>query len=131
MESKPIALVIEDNEDLNSIFSSALEAAGYKVYSAFDGAKGEQLMSEIMPSIITLDLHMPGISGDIVLKHIRADSRFKDVRVIVTTADARLADSLQFRPELVLLKPISFSQLSQLATRFAPKPAPSSSKSEE
>jgi hypothetical protein len=42
--------------------------------------------------------------------------------VIVVTADARFADSLQFQAELVLLKPISFSQLSELAKRFAPRP---------
>ncbi|HUC20488.1 MAG TPA: response regulator [Candidatus Polarisedimenticolaceae bacterium] len=124
MEPKPIALVIEDNEDLNSIFTSALEKAGYIVQSVYDGAAAMEILSEIVPSIITLDLHMPGMSGDMVLKHIRNDVRLKGVRVIVATADARSADAMQFQPELVLLKPISFSQLSDLASRFAPKQAP-------
>lgn len=121
MEPKPIALVIEDNEDLNAIFSSALEQAGYAVHSVFNGAAAEQFLENTIPSIITLDLHMPVMSGDVVLRHIRTDERLKSVRVIVTTADATFADGLQFKPELVLLKPISFSQLSQLASRFAPK----------
>jgi len=121
MQLKPIALVIEDNEDLNAIFSSALEKAGYIVQSVYNGASAKELLTEIVPTIITLDLHMPGMSGDAVLKYIRSDARLKDVRVIITTADARSADAMQFQPELVLLKPISFSQLSQLAGRFAPK----------
>lgn len=121
MESKPIALVIEDNEDLNSIFSSALEKAGYTIKSIFDGATAQQFLSENVPAIIVLDLHMPKVSGDVVLKHIRNDPRLKDLRVIVVTADARFADALQFKAELVLLKPISFSQLSELAKRFTPK----------
>jgi two-component system cell cycle response regulator DivK len=121
MQPKPIALVIEDNQDLNAIFSSALEKAGYIVQSVYDGASAKDLLSEIVPAIITLDLHMPGMSGEIVLKYIRNDPRLKNVRVIVATADARSADTMQFQPELVLLKPISFSQLSQLASRFAPK----------
>lgn len=125
MEPKPIALVIEDNEDLNSIFTSALEKAGYIVQSVYDGAAAMEVLSEIVPAIITLDLHMPGMSGDMVLRHIRNDARLKGVRVIVATADARSADAMQFQPELVLLKPISFSQLSDLASRFAPKqPSP-------
>jgi CheY-like chemotaxis protein len=124
MDSKPTALVIEDNIDLNAIFSSALEKAGYSIQSIYDGAVAQQILAETVPAIIVLDLHMPKVSGDVVLKHIRSDPRLKDVRVIVVTADARFADALQFQAELVLLKPISFSQLSTLASRFAPKPSP-------
>jgi CheY-like chemotaxis protein len=121
MQLKPIALVIEDNEDLNAIFSSALEKAGYIVQSVYNGVSAKDLLTEIIPAIITLDLHMPGMSGSMVLKYIRSDARLKDVRVIIATADSAAADAMQFQAELVLLKPISFSQLSQLASRFAPK----------
>lgn len=120
---KPIALVIEDNEDLNAIFSSALEKAGYIVHSAYNGSEAKALLGEILPSIITLDLHMPDISGEAVLTYIRSQSRFDKVRVIVATADPRAADAMHIQPELVLLKPISFSQLSQLASRFSPRDA--------
>lgn len=120
MEAQPIAMVIEDNEDLNAIFSSALERAGYIVHSVFNGADAKELLNNIVPSIITLDLHMPGISGEKVLEYIRSQSRLDKVRVIVATADPRAADAMHVQPELVLLKPISFSQLSQLASRFSP-----------
>ncbi len=122
MESKPLALVIEDNTDLNAIFSSALEKAGYSIQSVYDGATAQQILAEIVPAMIILDLHMPKVSGEVVLKQIRGDERLKQIRVIIVTADARFADALQFHAELVLLKPISFSQLSGLAKRFAPKP---------
>lgn len=125
MDPKPAALVVEDNQDLNEIFTSALERAGYAVKSVYDGAAAQQVLTEMIPALVTLDLHMPGISGEAVMDFIRADARLKDVRVIVATADASFADSLKFKPELVLLKPISFSQLSMLASRFAPKPTPS------
>lgn len=120
MEPNPIALVIEDNEDLNSIFSSALEKAGYIVYSVYNGADAKELLNKVLPSIITLDLHMPGMSGEKVLEYIRSQPRLDAVRVIVATADPRAADAMHIQPELVLLKPISFSQLTQLASRFSP-----------
>lgn len=120
MESKPVALVIEDNQDLNIIFSSALENAGYTIQSVYDGAAAEQFLSENVPAMVILDLHMPKVGGNVILKHIRSDPRFEKVRVIVVTADARFADTLQSDAELILLKPISFSQLSELAKRFAP-----------
>lgn len=120
MNSQPIAMVIEDNEDLNSIFSSALERAGYLVHSVYDGAEATKLLASVTPSIITLDLHMPGLSGERVLEFIRSQPRLDNVRVIVATADPRAADAMHIQPELVLLKPISFSQLTQLASRFSP-----------
>jgi DNA-binding response OmpR family regulator len=128
MESKPVALVIEDDVDLNEIFSSALVKAGYQVRSVFDGATAQQILAEITPAIITLDLHMPGISGEVVLKYIRTDARLKNVRVIVATADATFAETLHYKPDLVLLKPISFSQLSLLASRYALKANPPETK---
>jgi chemosensory pili system protein ChpA (sensor histidine kinase/response regulator) len=118
MESKPTALIIEDDEDLNAIFSSALEKAGYEVRSVFDGVAAQNILTEFVPALIILDLHMPKVGGDVVLRTIRADDRLKNVRVIVATADAAFAQAMQFKSEMVLLKPISFSQLSQLASRF-------------
>jgi CheY-like chemotaxis protein len=131
MEPKPIALIIEDNEDLNAIFSSAVEKAGYTVKSVYDGTAGQKFLADVIPAIVILDLHMPGITGAVVLKNIRDDIRLRDVRVIVATADAAFADALQLKADLVLLKPISFSQLSQLASRFAPKPDSTTTKFEK
>ena len=86
MESKPIAIVVDDNEDLNAIFSSALENAGYIVHSVSDSNTIKELLNEVLPTIITLDLHMPGMSGEKVLEYIRSQPRLDEVRVIVTTA---------------------------------------------
>src|SRR5256885_17248976 len=121
MESKPLALIIEDDEDLNAIFSSALEKAGYMVKSVYDGAAAQSFLAGIVPALILLDLHMPRVGGDVVLKQIRSNDRLKNVGIIIATADARLAQAMQFQSELVLLKPIRFSQLSLLAGRFMPK----------
>jgi CheY-like chemotaxis protein len=63
---------------------------------------------------------MPGLNGEMVLEYIRSQPRLDSVRVIVATADPRAADAMHIQPELVLLKPISFSQLTQLASRFSP-----------
>lgn len=118
METPPLAIVIEDNEDQNLVFTTALEKAGYQVESVYDGTTAQKRLSETTPEIVVLDLHMPGVRGDVVLKQIRSDERLSSVRVILATADAAFADSLRGQSDLVLLKPISFSQLSQLASRY-------------
>jgi CheY-like chemotaxis protein len=116
--TKPIALVIEDNEDQNLVFTTALNKAGYATHSIYNGTDAQRLLNAIVPHIVILDLHMPDIDGNILLAQIRSDKRLAKVNVILATADAAFADALQSQAELVLLKPVSFSQLSDLASRF-------------
>jgi CheY-like chemotaxis protein len=120
MGKKPLAYIIEDNEDTVTIFRGALELAGYDVEVAYDGAVAQKYLGENVPDLIILDLHIPNVSGDIVLQQIRSDDRLKDTRVFVATADANMAAQLRDQAELVLLKPIGFSQLKDLAKRFRP-----------
>lgn len=117
---KPIALVVEDDPDQNIIFTAALTQAGYIVKSAYDGAEARRLLAEVLPTIVVLDLHMPRVTGDVILNEIRNDPRLKQVVVIVATSDASFVSALHLDAEHVLLKPVGFSQLSQLANRFMP-----------
>ena len=121
MKKKPLAYIVEDNEDTTIIFREALELANYEVEIALDGAIAQKHLSEIVPDLIVLDLHMPNVTGDILLKQIRSDERLKDTRVFLATADANMATQLRDQAELVLLKPVGFSQLKELAERFRPK----------
>ena len=120
MGKKPLAYIVEDNHDTVTIFRGALELAGYEVEVAYDGAVAQKHLTEIIPDLIVLDLHIPNVSGDIVLKQIRSDERLKETRVFLATADANMAAHLRDQVELVLLKPIGFSQLRDLAGRFRP-----------
>lgn len=120
MNEKPLAYIIEDNQDSVIIFQGALELAGYEVKVAMDGALARQQLTEIIPDLIILDLHMPHVTGDILLKQIHLDDRLKESRVFLATADANMASQLREDVELVLLKPIGFSQLKELAERFRP-----------
>jgi len=121
MSRKPLAYIVEDNKDTVTIFRGALELAGYEVDVAYDGAVAQKRLTEFVPDLIILDLHIPNVSGDKVLQHIRADERLKDSRVFLATADANMAAQLRDQAELVLLKPIGFSQLKELAERFRPR----------
>ena len=115
---KPLALIIEDNQDQNLIFTTALDQAGFETESILEGSAAQERLKEIVPNVVVLDLHIPGVHGEILLRQIRSDQRLVDVRVILATADAALADNLQLQADLVLLKPVSFSQLSALAARL-------------
>jgi CheY-like chemotaxis protein len=113
-----LALIIEDDEDLSEIFGQALSAAGYNTEIIRDGQTALERIKHIVPKVITLDMHIPHVPGDVVLKQIRADQRLAKTRVVVTTADAQMAESMRTLSDLVLIKPITFSQLRDLTARL-------------
>lgn len=112
-----IALVIEDEEDLATIFSEAIRAAGYTVESLNDGIAAEQRLKMIVPDLIFLDLHLPGLDGGELLNRIRADDRLSRTFVMVASADSVFTDVVRARANLTLVKPVSYSQLNRMAQR--------------
>lgn len=116
--TKPLALIIEDNEMLSSLFEEAFIEAGYETETALDGQVASTRLNEIVPSLILLDLHLPYVSGAELLKQIRADSRLDDTRIIVASADGTWSGFLDGDVDFVLNKPISYVQLRTLASRL-------------
>lgn len=116
-----LALIIEDDEDLASIFAEALRGIDYEVEHVADGKKAqERLQNGSAPFIILLDMHLPHISGGDLLQIIKQDSRFENTTVIITTADARMGDMYRDQADFVMIKPISFVQLRDLTARLKP-----------
>jgi CheY-like chemotaxis protein len=116
------ALIIEDDSDLAIIFSQALQAAGFATGIIQDGDQALARLAITTPDVVVLDLHMPRVSGAEILRRIRADARLAGTRVIIATADIRATDMLQDQADLVLIKPVSFAQLRDLAGRLASPP---------
>lgn len=118
-----LALIIEDDEDLASIFAEALRGIGYEVELVADGRVAqERLKSGRPPFLILLDMHLPHVSGaELLTNLIKQDERFAKTMVIITTADARMGDTYGDQVDFVLIKPISFVQLRDLTSRLMPK----------
>jgi CheY-like chemotaxis protein len=115
------ALVIEDDVPLAGIFAKALKLAGYQTGEIYDGQEAiDQLrQAEEAPALVLLDYHLPSVSGYEILQLIRSDQRFSNTRVIMATADpAALLGDVEKEADLVLVKPISYSQLRDLASRL-------------
>ncbi|HCB00778.1 MAG TPA: hypothetical protein DEP19_00200 [Anaerolineae bacterium] len=113
-----LALLIEDDEDLSDIFSNALQAAGYHVEAILDGKVAQERLTQVVPKIILLDMHLPHVNGADLLKQIHANDKLKNSRIIITTADNVQAEFYRNMATIVLVKPISFAQLRDLTARF-------------
>ena len=118
--NKPLALIVEDEKDLSDIFAEALQHADFATEVVRDGQLALNRLAEIVPALVLLDLHLPNVAGTDILKYIRQDERLAKTQVIVVTADARSAEFLRTDAELVLVKPVRFSQLRDLTARIRP-----------
>jgi DNA-binding response OmpR family regulator len=118
--SNPLALIIEDVQNLADIFSLAIQAAGFETEIVPDGQLAMNRLAEITPDLVLLDLNLPYVSGVDILKYIRADQRLSEIKVILATAQDRLAEELNDMADLTLIKPISPEQLRLLTSRLRP-----------
>ena len=118
-----LGLIIEDDEDLASIFAEALRGVGFDVELVADGKTAqERLKNGPVPFLILLDMYLPHISGaDLLTNVIKQDERFAKSIVIITTADARMGEAYTEQVDFVMIKPISFVQLRDLTSRLKPK----------
>jgi CheY-like chemotaxis protein len=83
----PGVLIIDNDENTLELLNSMIEHEGFIVTKAHGGNEGlEKLFSERQPDILILDLMMPGVSGLDIISRMRADSRTKDIPLIVCTS---------------------------------------------
>lgn len=80
-QSKTI-LIVEDESVLNEAYQITLAQAGYDIVSAFDGKEALELVDEVSPDIILLDLRMPVLDGIGFLKEFDPEKN-PDTKIIV------------------------------------------------
>ena len=84
-------LVVEDDVDINNLISKTLEKQQYKITQAFSGSEALLQLSISEYSLILLDLMLPGISGEEIIKKIRNE---KEMPIIVISAKTSLNDKV-------------------------------------
>jgi len=87
MDPRPV-LVVDDDPDIRETLRFVLEDAGYSVYCAENGKEALEVLSEVKPppGLILLDLMMPVMSGDEMLKALKAVHALADIPVAIVTA---------------------------------------------
>lgn len=117
-EAPLLALVVEDDPQLVEIFSLSLKDAGFDVVALMDGGEASKWLETAVPAIVLLDLHVPNASGGALLTQIRQDKRLANTKIVISTADSRWAETFEEEADLILIKPVSFKQLSVLTQRL-------------
>jgi YesN/AraC family two-component response regulator len=85
-------LVIDDEKPTLSMFRLFLDAYGYRVYTAENGADGLEIFQKEKPAIVLTDIKMPGVDGLAVLQQIKEIAPETAVIVITGHGDTDLAE---------------------------------------
>ena len=78
-------IVVEDDPIIGKVYRFHLEKAGYQVRVATDGEAGWNAIQEDVPDAVLLDLMMPRMNGNEVLRHMRATPTLQHIPVVVFT----------------------------------------------
>ena len=90
----PLVLVVEDNPEMNHYVAAGLSDR-FRVATAFDGRAGIDKALELHPDIVLTDLMMPGVSGEALVRELRAHHELDATPIVVLTA--RADDELRVR----------------------------------
>lgn len=81
--AKQKIVIVEDNFALADIYKTRLEIIGYDCKVAHDGMAALDLIERVSPDLVLLDLMVPRIAGDEILRRMRDSEWGKDIRVFV------------------------------------------------
>lgn len=84
-------LIVEDDRNIADLLRLYLEKEGYEVAIALDGLKGVEKFREIKPTLVLLDLMLPGMDGGSVCRTIRAEA---STPIIMLTAKSETEDKV-------------------------------------
>ena len=79
-------LVVDDNANLRDLWIEALEQEGYAAVGSDDGLRAAELIGDLLPDLIILDLRMPRMSGWDFLENVRANPKWHRIPVVIVSA---------------------------------------------
>ncbi|WP_455383738.1 hybrid sensor histidine kinase/response regulator, partial [Acidihalobacter prosperus] len=83
---QPLIMVVDDSITIRKVTSRALERNGFDVMTARDGMDAVAQLEERKPDLLLTDIEMPRMDGYELSSHVRNDSRFRDIPIIVITS---------------------------------------------
>lgn len=109
-------LIVDDDPDIRETFAEALEYAGYAVVNAANGAEALEVLRDLSPCAILLDLMMPVMDGFEFRLRQRLDPRLAQIPVVVISAGRR-ADPKVIDAAAYLDKPLKLAALLEALER--------------
>jgi len=116
-------LIVDDEPNIVISLEYLMKREGYETAVASDGEAAIASLSEKPPDLVVLDVMLPKLNGFEVCRQIRADPRWRGVRVLMLTArgrDTEVAKGLGVGADAYVTKPFSTKDLVALVKHLLP-----------
>ncbi|SDP56335.1 DNA-binding response regulator, OmpR family, contains REC and winged-helix (wHTH) domain [Pedococcus dokdonensis] len=123
------AVVVEDDPDIRELIAASLGKKGLEVHVAESGREGLEMVAEVRPDLVTLDLGLPDLDGIEVCRRVREVSDAYIVMISARTDEIDRLMGLEIGADDYLTKPFSPRELQARVTamfrrpRAAPEPS--------
>lgn len=111
MTSRPIVLVVDDEQSYREALSVALEREGFSVELAADGIEALERFDEVSPALVLLDVMLPKLSGIDVCRELRSRSRVPIIMVTARDAEIDAVVGLEIGADDYVTKPFRLREL--------------------
>ena len=113
-------LVVDDNKVIRQLIKVNLELEGFEVVTAADGAECLDVVHEVCPDVVTLDVVMPRLDGFGTAARLRADPRTRDLPVAIVSACTQLEVEVGVEAgvDAFLAKPFEPAELVKVVRRL-------------
>jgi CheY-like chemotaxis protein len=98
-------LVVDDIDDARELFGYVLRWSGFQVIEAANGSDAVRQAAAHVPSVILMDLFMPGVDGVSAARQIKDDPRLRHIPIIAWTARPSVVDNHPALFAAVVAKP--------------------------
>ena len=107
-------LLVDDDQQVRTMFGLALRKSGYHVIEADSGVTGLAMARQHLPDLILSDIHMPGGDGSTLLRDIRRDPELRSKQVVLMTGRPDLVTprkGMEEGADDFLVKPVNLTAL--------------------
>ena len=112
MTHKPTILVVDDDGPILLLMRNILREFGFEPLGASSGSEALDLAREHRPDLVLLDKHMPGMTGDEVIRRLRSEPGLEDVPVLILSGEPLEPEELaEIGATAAILKPFDVPAL--------------------
>ncbi len=113
-------LIVDDEKKFSNLLKKFFEKNNYVVELAFDGWDAGLKAAQFMPSIIVLDIALPGINGMEVCKNLKSNPKTGNIKIVTISGDLRHSEQviLDAGADIYFTKPVDFETLLNVCNEF-------------
>jgi PAS domain S-box-containing protein len=115
---QPVAVIVEDDRDFSNLLALHLQQAGFQTRQCYSGADALDVIREAQPSLITLDMILPGKDGWTILREIKAAPELRHTGVVIISGAEHAPEAAQAGQVEYVPKPLLKTNLLEAMERL-------------